>query len=90
MDNRSLLTAKDVAMRTGFSLRTAQRMMRTVPHINVCLGRKNQSLRITEETYEAFILDRTALPPEAVKRTPVRAQQHSPLVPFTGKIPRRK
>ena len=89
MDYQPLLTAKDVALRTGFSIRTAQRMMRSVPHINVCLGQKNQSLRITEETYEAYILDRTALPPEKVERNvKLRSSGRIP-VPFTGKIPRR-
>ena len=89
MDHQPLLTAKDVAQRTGFSIRTAQRMMRSVPHINVCLGHKNQSLRITEETYEAYILERTALPPEKAERSvKLRSSSRVP-VPFAGKIPRR-
>ena len=33
-----LLDAKDVAQRLNVSVRTAQRLMRTVPNINVCLG----------------------------------------------------
>ena len=49
MDNR-LLNAADVAARLNTSVRSAQKIMRLMRHINIGLGKKNMCLRVTEES----------------------------------------
>ena len=83
-----LLDAKDVALRLNVSVRTAQRLMRTVPNINVCLGDTYERLRITEETLEANWPERDGrLPPQssrkAIRNVSDRKTTHD------GKIARR-
>lgn len=57
-----LLTAKDVAERLQVNIRTAQRIVHSIPHVNVGNGKKNEFLRVTEEMLERYIEERTVLP----------------------------
>ena len=44
-----LLSSADVADRLRVNIRTAQRIIRSIPHINIGTGKKNEHLRVTEE-----------------------------------------
>ena len=57
-----LLTSADVAERLQVNIRTAQRIIRSMPHINIGTGKKNEHLRITEEMLESYINERTVIP----------------------------
>ena len=43
-----LLSSADVADRLRVNIRTAQRIIRSIPHINIGTGKKNEHLRVTE------------------------------------------
>ena len=84
-----LLSSRDVADRLQVNIRTAQKIIRSIPHVNIGTGRKNEHLRITEEMLEAYISERTVVPCNPVlsrMKKPVR-----PKVPVTveARIPRR-
>ena len=57
-----LLSAKDVASRLQVSLRMAQKIIRSIPHINIGSGKKYEHLRISEEMLDSYIRDRTVVP----------------------------
>ena len=57
-----LLSSADVAERLRVNIRTAQRIIRSIPHVNIGTGKKNQHLRITEEQLQHYIDARTILP----------------------------
>lgn len=85
-----LLTAKDVAERLQVNIRTAQRIVHSIPHVNVGNGKKNEFLRVTEEMLERYIEERTVLPAQL----PPRKRRAVPVLRAYGedfdKIPRRK
>ena len=84
-----LLSSRDVADRLQINIRTAQKIIRSIPHINISTGRKKELLRITEEMLESYINERTVMY-GSVKlnrnRPPVRRQVS---VSGTDRIPRR-
>ena len=57
-----LLSSADVADRLRVNIRTAQRIIRSIPHVNIGTGKKNEHLRVTEEQLQAYIEERTILP----------------------------
>ena len=57
-----LLSSADVADRLRVNIRTAQRIIRSIPHINIGTGKKNEHLRVTEEQLQQYIEERTILP----------------------------
>ena len=84
-----LLTSADVAERLQVNIRTAQKIMRSIPHINIGTGKKNEHLRITEDMLEEYINARIVMPSR-----PVLNNQNPQIVPQiraagTGKIARR-
>ena len=83
-----LLDAKDVAQRLNVSVRTAQRLMRTVPNINVCLGGTYERLRITEETLDTYWPERDGRLPSQSTRKAMRAVSERKAA-FDGKMARR-
>ena len=58
MIEKRLLSSKDVARILGVSRKSALQTMRSMRHINVGLGTKNQILRVMEETLEEYIRNR--------------------------------
>ena len=84
-----LLTAKDVAERLQVNLRTAHRIIHSIPHVNVGNGKKNELLRVTEEMLERYIEERTVLPfqPGISRRKPLTPCR---IGSGNGKIARRK
>ena len=85
-----LLTAKDVAERLQVNLRTAHRIIHSIPHVNVGNGKKNELLRVTEEMLERYIEDHITfpaqMPPVRKRNLPARRMYGD----SCGKIPRRK
>ena len=84
-----LLTSAADAERLQVNIRTAQRISRSMPHINIGTGKKNEHLRITEEMLESYINERTVIPSH-----PCIRDKNAQIVPRirsagTGKIPRR-
>ncbi len=57
-----LLTSADVAERLQVNIRTAQKIIRSIPHINIGAGKKNEHLRITEEMLEEYLNERIVMP----------------------------
>ena len=57
-----LLSSADVADRLRVNIRTAQRIIRSIPHVNIGTGKKNEHLRVTEEQLQQYIEERTILP----------------------------
>ena len=57
-----LLSSRDVAERLQINIRTAQKIVRSIPHINIGTGKKNEHLRITEDQLQQYIEERTVLP----------------------------
>lgn len=48
------LTSKDVAQRLKISVRSAQRLMKRLPHIRVGSGSQRECLRITDKVLEQY------------------------------------
>ena len=48
------LTSREVAQRLKISVRSAQRLIKALPHINAGLGTKRENLRISEKTLEEY------------------------------------
>ena len=63
----TLLTAVNVADRLQISIRTAQRLMAKLEHIDVGLGERNRCLRITAETLEEYLAKCTVSPHSNVR-----------------------
>ena len=84
-----LLSSRDVADRLQVNIRTAQKIIRSIPHVNIGTGRKNEHLRITEEMLEAYISERTVVPCNPVLSRMKKSVR--PKVPVTveARIPRR-
>jgi hypothetical protein len=57
-----LLTSADVAERLQVNIRTAQRIIRSIPHINIGTGKKNEHLRVTEEMLQEYLNERIIMP----------------------------
>ena len=84
-----LLSPKDVAERLQVSLRTAQKIMRSVPHINIGSGTKNEHLRISEELLDEYIRNRTVVPSLPVQ-TRFRAPARPAVLPASdSRVPRK-
>ncbi len=67
MNNDRLLNAADVAERLNTSVRSAQRLMLYMRHINIGLGTKNKCLRVSEASlneYKAQQEDAGLQPPD--------------------------
>lgn len=52
MDNEEYLTPKEVAQRLRISVRSAQRLIKSLPHVNAGTGTKREILRISEKVLE--------------------------------------
>ena len=85
-----LLSTRDVAERLQVNIRTAQRIVRSMPHVNVGMGKKNEYLRVTEEMLDAYISERTVMPfcPRPTRTAPSVVRRVSSA--GTGKLPRRR
>lgn len=85
-----LLSSRDVAERLQVNIRTAQRIIRSIPHVNIGTGRKNEHLRVTEEMLGEYIAERTVVPSSApVSRGKAVAPRR--ISAFSnGRIPRRR
>ena len=84
-----LLPSADVAERLQVNIRTAQKIIRSIPHINIDTGKKNEHLRITEDMLEEYINARIVMPSR-----PMLSNKNPQIVPRiraagTGKIARR-
>lgn len=55
MDIETMLTPKDVAALLKVSVRTAQRLMKQMPHCNVGLGDKREIIRVKKEDLEDYL-----------------------------------
>ena len=78
-----------VAERLQVNIRTAQKIIRSIPHINIDTGKKNEHLRITEDMLEEYINARIVMPSR-----PMLSNKNPQIVPRiraagTGKIARR-
>ena len=75
------LTSRDVAQRLKISVRSAQRLMKVLPHINAGVGTKRENLRISEKALEEYQTISYNKPRNALTKTqiqkPRQIVQHS-------------
>ena len=76
------LTSRDVAVRLKISVRCAQRLMKSLPHINAGLGTKRENLRISEKTLEEYQTIAYDKPRHTTAKTHV--QMHRQIVHHSG------
>ena len=78
------LTSQEVAQRLKISVRSAQRLMKTLPHINAGVGTQRETLRISEKTLNEYQTISIPKPRRASTKTLV--QQHRQIVHHAGAV----
>ena len=76
------LTSKEVAQRLKISVRSAQRLMKALPHIHAGVGTRRENLRISEKVLEEYQTIPISKPGRASTKAPV--QQHRQIIHRAG------
>ena len=76
------LTSKEVADRLKISKRSAQRLMKRLPHLHVGVGTKRETLRISEKTLDEYQTISIPKPRQTSAKAPV--QHHRGIIHHTG------
>ena len=77
------LTSREVAQRLKISVRSAQRLMKALPHINAGVGTQRENLRISEKTLDEYQTITISKRRQASPKIPV--QQHRQIVHHAGR-----